>query len=189
MLFWLTTFGPKGIRWRVCADGAFCNKQIVPLAQFIPRLSLTLTMRKNAKLQRPAHTRRYKGKGRRPIYGLPLPKPPQMLADRRRKVHKVRFHSYQGKQEVRRVVEVFGTYSEIAGEMPLRFVLVKPLHKKEDPLFLVTTDLTSSLVEILKDVVSRWTIEVCFREAKQAMGVEKNQVWARESVQRMTPFG
>ncbi len=116
------------------------------------------------------------------------PKPSQMVHDKRRKVQSVTFPAYGGFFITREVVELFGTYKAVAGQRLLRFLLVRADHGGED-LFLVTTDLDSPLKEILLDHVSRWSIEVAFREAKQLMGVEKSQVWSENAVRRMAPFG
>ncbi len=185
MVYALYLNAPKTLQWRLIGDGAFTNQHIFEFE--IPRLHFTGRIRSDAALQRPVETRKYAGVGAYPSYGLGYPKPTQMIEDRRRKRHFVTFPGYGGRSLKREVVELLGTYKEIAGNRRLRFLLVIP--PKGEPLFLVTTDLSSPLAEILVDFVSRWSIEVAFRETKQLMGVEKSQVWSEASVRRMAPFG
>lgn len=186
MVAFLYAFTPTHIQWRLVGDGAYTNQHI--LSHALERLHFTGNIRADACIQKPVEDRPYAGRGPYPKYGLEYSKPSQMVNDGRRKTQMVTFPAYGGLFVTREVVELLGTYKEIAGERRLRFVLVKA-PKGGTPLFLVTTDLTSPLSEILIDYVSRWSIEVAFREAKQLMGVEKSQVWSETAVRRMAPFG
>jgi len=186
MMLFLYQRTPDTIAWRLVGDGAYANQHI--LRKEYARLHFTGTIRADACIQRPLETRPYAGRGAYPKYGLDYPKPSQLLQDRRRKVQSITFPGYGGVPITRQVVEVRGTYREVAGQRKLRFVFVKPVNGGK-ALYLVTTDLDSPLSEILIDFVSRWSIEVTFREAKQIMGVEKSQVWSEKAVRRMPPFG
>lgn len=187
MLQLLQTRGSKGKFWRVCVDGGYTNSILFSLA--CDNLSITGVLRSDASLQKPLNTRAKKGIGRPPIYGESYRKPIDMVFDRRFKTQEVTFFSYQGLSKTQRVIELFGTYREVANTLTLRFVLAPPLSPHHQPLLLVTSDLHCPLSDCLAARVSRWSIEVLFREAKQEFGIEKSHIWSELSVQRMAPFG
>ena len=51
-----------------------------------------------------------------------------------------------------------------------------------DPAYLLTTDLTSSLKQLLQIYFDRWQIEVNHREEKDTLGVGQAQLWNATSV-------
>jgi hypothetical protein len=56
-------------------------------------------------------------------------------------------------------------------------------------LALVSTDLTATPAELVERYAARWQIEVCFREARQDVGVGQARNRTRRAVQRTVPFG
>ena len=188
MVLFFYEHGPE-IEWRLAGDGAYSNQFLLLLAAKLERLNYTGRLRYDANLEEPVEWREYKGRGRHPTYGNPYPKPFQLVKEKTRTRQKVTFLGYQGKEETREVIELEGTWKTVAGAQRLRFVFVLPSDPKGETLYLVTTDLTSPLKSILEDFVSRWCIEVVFREAKQLLGVEKSQVWTEGATRRMAGFG
>ena len=172
--------GPSSLEWRLAGDAGYTNNHLMLLQ--LERLSFTGVLRSDAVLEQPVASRPYQGKGARPKYGLPYDKPSEILkqSDVPRKA--VTFRSYQGAVEEREVLELEGTYRKLAKTRKLRFIFILPKKKKDKSRYLVTTDLLSPLSVILEDLVSRWSIEVGCREAKQWMGVEKSQSWVRNGI-------
>jgi hypothetical protein len=54
---------------------------------------------------------------------------------------------------------------------------------------LVTTDLTSSVEDLVARYAARWRIEVAFSDARQILGVGQARNRTRAAVQRTVPFG
>lgn len=73
---------------------------------------------------------------------------------------------------------------------PVRVVIVAdPKGKRAMAMALVSTDTTLSATEIVERYAQRWTIEVCFRDAKQLSGVGEARNRTPTAVKRTVPFG
>jgi hypothetical protein len=73
---------------------------------------------------------------------------------------------------------------------PVRVVIVAdPKGKHAMAMALVSTDTTLSAQEIVERYALRWTIEVCFRDAKQLSGVGEARNRTPRAVKRTVPFG
>lgn len=73
---------------------------------------------------------------------------------------------------------------------PVRVVIVAdPKGKRAMAMALVSTDTTLSAQEIAERYALRWTIEVCFRDAKQLSGVGEARNRTPKAVKRTVPFG
>jgi DDE superfamily endonuclease len=73
---------------------------------------------------------------------------------------------------------------------PVRVVIVAdPKGKHAMAMALVSTDATLSAQEIVERYSLRWTIEVCFRDAKQLSGVGEARNRTPRAVMRTVPFG
>ena len=84
-----------------------------------------------------------------------------------------------------------------ARKRPLRLLVVAPVGYRtskngrkyyRQPAYLLTTDLTSSAVELLQDYFDRWGIEVNHRDEKYILGVGEAQVWNEKSVSKVPAF-
>jgi hypothetical protein len=71
---------------------------------------------------------------------------------------------------------------------PLRLVLVRDLDR-DTALALITTDLTSSIPDIVSRYASRWSVEVAIADAKQITGVGEARNRTAKAVERTVPFG
>lgn len=78
-----------------------------------------------------------------------------------------------------------------AKQRPLRLIVVAPTPYRKskrkklyyrDPAYLLTTDLRSSLKQLLQIYFDRWQIEVNHREEKDTLGVGQAQLWNATSV-------
>ena len=78
-----------------------------------------------------------------------------------------------------------------AGRIPLRLIVVAPTPYRKrkstklyyrQPAYLLTTDLKSSVKQLLQIYFDRWQIEVNHRDEKDTLGVGQAQLWNVTSV-------
>jgi hypothetical protein len=164
-------------------DGSFCNRTC--FGQIPERTVLLVRARKDAKLclAAPKDSRRF--------YGVAKFTPEQVRQqeDRAFKTTKI---FYGGKRRKIRYKEVHGVYWQRgAKQRRLRLIVIAPTpyrkaHSKRlyyrDPAYLLTTDLNSSLKQLLQIYFDRWQIEVNHREEKDTLGVGQAQLWNAISV-------
>lgn len=88
-------------------------------------------------------------------------------------------------------------WPKVAGDRPLRMILIKApgyrLRKGSkllyrEPAFLITTDLTTPVEQLIRAYLARWEIEVNFRDEKTLLGVGQAQVRNPQSVSRLPAF-
>jgi DDE superfamily endonuclease len=68
-------------------------------------------------------------------------------------------------------------------------IVADPKGKRPMAMALVSTDTSLSAQEIVERYALRWTIEVCFRDAKQLSGVGEARNRTPRAVKRTVPFG
>jgi hypothetical protein len=165
------------------ADGSFCNRTC--FAEVPDRAALLARARKDAKLcfHAPENTRRF--------YALEKFTPEQVRKDDSRawKMTKI---FYGGKRRKIRYKEVRDLYWQRgAAKRALRLIVIAPTPYRKsksrklyyrDPAYLLTTDLRSSLHQLLQIYFDRWQIEVNHREEKDTLGVGQAQLWNVTSV-------
>jgi hypothetical protein len=164
-------------------DGSFCNR--VCFAQVPDRAVLLARARKDARL-----CMRTTDQGRR-FYALEKFTPEQVRKDDSR-VWKTTKIFYGGKRRKIRYKEISNLYWQRgAGKRPVRLVVIAPTPYRKsksrklyyrDPAYLLTTDLRSSLKQLLQIYFDRWQIEVNHREEKDTLGVGQAQLWNVTSV-------
>ena len=73
----------------------------------------------------------------------------------------------------------------------MRLLLVRPVTATGDEyeIAIITTDLVSSLDEVIERYASRWSIEVAFEDAKGITGVGEARNRTEKAVLRTVPFG
>ena len=165
------------------ADGSFCNRTC--FAEVPDRAALLARARKDAKLcfHAPANTRRF--------YALEKFTPEQIRKDDSRAWKTTRIF-YGGKRRKIRYKEVRDLYWQRgAAKRALRLIVIAPTPYRKsksrrlyyrDPAYLLTTDLSSSLKQLLQIYLDRWQIEVNHREEKDTLGVGQAQLWNVTSV-------
>ncbi len=168
---------------RVVGDGGYTNKtvlrQLPPNAVFIGRI------RSDAQLFQSPLPGEKRGRGRRPSYGLALPTPEQIRQDESipwsvcpvyagGKVHSMKYKT---------VGPVL--WRAAGADRPMQLVVVAPLAYRptarskllyRNPAYLVCTDPQLPAEAILPAYVSRWDIEVNFRDEKHLLGLDEAQV-------------
>jgi hypothetical protein len=161
----------------LAGDGSFCNRTC--FAEIPERSVLLVRARKDAKLcfRAPADSRRF--------YGVEKFTPEQVRQDDGRgwKTTKI---FYGGKRRKIRYKEVAQLYWQRgAKQRPLRLIVIAPTPYRKskskrlyyrDPAYLFTSDLHSSLKQLLQIYFDRWQIEVNHREEKDTLGVGQAQL-------------
>ena len=175
---------------KIVGDGGFTNTNFV---RNLPEDSDYLgRARKDAKLYAIPETCNT-GRGRRTFYGERLPTPMEMYQDKSMPTKPVSIqlngkkHEYQVKEQLVR--------SPIFGERDLRLIIVSPVYYvrgsvkgHRDPLFLLTTDLTTPVEKLLEYYIWRWEIELNFKDEKSIFGINEPQVWNEDAVELRSPF-
>ncbi len=161
----------------LAGDGSFCNRTC--FSEIPERSVLLVRARKDAKLcfRAPADPRRF--------YGVVKFTPEQVRQDDARGWKTAKLF-YGGKRRKIRYKEVADVYWQRgAGQRPLRLIVIAPtpyrksLSKKmyyRDPAYLLTSDLRSSVKQLLQIYFDRWQIEVNHREEKDTLGVGQAQL-------------
>ena len=167
----------------LAGDGSFCNRTC--FGEIPERAVLLVRARKDARLcfHAPADSRRF--------YATEKFTPEQVRQDDRRAWKTTKIF-YGGKRRKIRYKEVPDVYWQRgAGRRPLRLIVIAPTPYRKsqskklyyrDPAYLLTSDLRSSLKQLLQIYFDRWQIEVNHREEKDTLGVGQAQLWNVTSV-------
>jgi hypothetical protein len=164
-------------------DGSFCNRTC--FAEIPERSVLLVRARKDAKLcfRAPTDSRRF--------YGVEKFTPEQVRQDDSRdwKTTKIFYGGKRRKIRYKEISEVY--WQRGGGKRPLRLIVIAPTPYRKskskrlyyrDPAYLLTSDLHSSLKQLLQIYFDRWQIEVNHREEKDTLGVGQAQLWNVTSV-------
>ena len=164
-------------------DGSFCNRTC--FAGIPERSALLVRARKDAKLcfRAPAGSRRF--------YGSDKFTPEQIRLDGGRgwKTTKVFYGGKRRKIRYKEVIDVL--WQGGARKLPLRLIVIAPTPYRKSkskklyyrqPAYLLTSDLHSSLKQLVQIYFDRWQIEVNHREEKDTLGVGEAQLWNVTSV-------
>jgi hypothetical protein len=164
-------------------DGSFCNRTC--FGEIPERSVLLVRARRDARLcfRAAENSRRF--------YAVGKFTPEQIRKDESRAFKTTKVF-YGGKRRKIRYKEVDSVYWQRgAGQRPLRLIVIAPTPYRKrksgkvyyrDPAYLLTTDLCSSLKQLLQIYFDRWQIEVNHREEKDTLGVGQAQLWNVTSV-------
>jgi hypothetical protein len=149
------------------------------------RLALVSKLHPKANLFEPPPP--YSGSGRPRVKGARLPKPCQVVEQKRRlRLRTVAW--YGGGQRQVRVASGQGHwYKSGAGLVPLQWVFVKDQDGTHRDEYFFTTDLTLKLEEIIGLYTGRWNIETTFQELRSHLGLETTRGWCQNTVLRAAP--
>jgi hypothetical protein len=167
----------------MAGDGSFCNRTC--FAEIPERSVLLVRARRDARLcsRAPADSRRF--------YGVDKFTPEQVRQDDSRdwKTTKIFYGGKRRKVRYKEVAEVHWQHG--AGRRSLRLIVIAPTPYRKsrsrrlyyrDPAYLLTSDLRSSVRQLLQIYFDRWQIEVNHREEKDTLGVGQAQLWNVTSV-------
>jgi hypothetical protein len=169
----------------LAGDGSFCNRTC--FGDIPERSILLVRARKDAKLCFRA------AEDSRRFYAVEKFTPEQVRKDVSRSYKTTKIF-YGGKRRKVRYKEIAQVYWQRgAKQLPLRLVVIAPTPYRKskskktyyrDPAYLLTTDLRSSLKQLLQIYFDRWQIEVNHREEKDTLGVGQAQLRNITSVPR-----
>jgi hypothetical protein len=86
-----------------------------------------------------------------------------------------------------KVIQEVCWYS-VTQQRPLQVVLVRDPDQKWRDEYLLSTDQQLSPAEVILGYMQRWSVEVCYWESKQLLGLHDAQVWSELAVQRTHPM-
>lgn len=167
----------------VVGDAAFACKAMAPASE---RVTLTSRLRSNAVIHapKPAPTGR---RGRPRVRGERLGSAGEIAA--RASAKQWRRLSIPGRGELK-VLRVRGLWYSVFGPRPVQVVIVRELGDRDGyRIALISTDLKAGAAEIIARYADRWSIEVCFQDAKQVVGVGEARNRVKRAVERTVPFG
>ena len=75
-----------------------------------------------------------------------------------------------------------------AGQRKMQLVLVRDPSKQWRDELLLSTDVRLSAAEVILGYMRRWSVEVCYWESKELLGLHEPQVRTEEAVQRAHPM-
>jgi hypothetical protein len=165
------------------ADGSFCNRTC--FGDIPERTVLLARARKDAKLcfRAPEDSRRF--------YAVEKFTPEMVRQDEDRDWKTTKIF-YGGKRRQVRYKQVANVHWQGgAKRLPLRLIVIAPTPYRKrksnklyyrDPAYLLTSDLRSSIKQLLQIYFDRWQIEVNHREEKDTLGVGQAQLWNAISV-------
>jgi SRSO17 transposase len=154
----------------------------------LPRqVTLTVRPRKDAALYALAPPRTGK-RGRPALKGARLPSLSEIALDAATSWQQVSARRY-GKAEQIEVHAFRCLWPGALGYTPVQVLLVRDSAKPCGyQLALLSTDLDATPAELVERYGERWSIEVCFEEAKQLAGVGQARNRTRRAVERTVPF-
>jgi hypothetical protein len=177
----------------VCADGGYTNKTVL---RDLPRHTAMIgRIRSDAVLHPPPIPSTAPGRGRRRCYGAEVITPEGARQDDAIPWQTARVYA-AGKVHDLRFKTVGSLLWRAAGpDIPMRLIVIAPLAYRRskrskllyrNPAYLVCTGPEIATEEVLKAYVSRWDIEVNFRDEKQLFGLDEAQVRTEPSA-RLAP--
>ncbi len=172
----------------VIGDSAYMGKHLLnalpqkvhPVGPIHPKASLT------SPLPAGYEGRRKKGEG--------LPTPTAMMDDPEfGEWDDLRLGRPNGKRKRLKVKVIKGVcWYPVLGQRKTQVVLVRDAQEGGKGRWrdecLVTTDLGLSPADVILAYMKRWSVEVCYSESKQVLGLHDAQVWTEQAVQRAHPM-
>lgn len=168
----------------VVVDTAYAGRTL--LATRPANVEVVSRMRLDAALWSPPPPRQPGQRGRPRKRGERLPNP-KALAASRRHWHRLRLTLY-GQTVYPEVFRCTALWYAALPDQPLRIVVVRdPSGRRQVDAFFCT-DRSVSAAFILTVYSRRWTLEVCFHDAKQCLGFEDPQNQTQTAVERTAPL-
>jgi DDE superfamily endonuclease len=165
--------------FHLCGDGAYASL----CGAGLPRTHVTSRIRRDAALYQAAPPRTGK-RGRPRTKGGRLPTPAQLAEQARDTDWQATEADLRGRTVPRLVLVRDVLWYAVSKRDLLRLVIVRDPDGVEPDDFFITTDRTATGAEAATRYAGRWSIEVCFRDAKQDIGAEDPQTWKRQGPER-----
>ena len=150
------------------------------------RVTMTFRLRKNAALHAPTPPKTGR-RGRPAKKGERLPTIAQIAADN---AWTQTIATRYAKTEPLKLRALRCQWYEALNDTRCRLILVAdPNDRARAQLALLTTDPGSTPAQIIERYADRWSIEVCFQDAKHVFGVGQARNRVQAAVERTAPFG
>lgn len=168
-------------RFHAVADSAYGGQSVL---NFLPtNCDLTSRLVMDARLHDPPPQRQPGTNGRPRIRGRRLDSPDQMLCRRLKR----QTMTLYGKKTTMRIADTVARVYKTP-DRPLRVVAVEPMTGQRGRQAFYSTAHDADAQQVLAWYAMRWAIEVTFHDAKQHLGFEQPQGWARKAAQRTAPM-
>lgn len=172
-----------GRRIHVVADAAYHGKQLRSLPK---QVTWTTRLPRNATLYQRAPGRTGR-RGRPRLKGDKLGKPAHVAAGLVWQAVKV---ARYGRVDTVKTAVIDCLWYGTFGPLPVRMICVRDRDDPKAPMLaLVTTDLTSSVADLVARYAMRWAIEVTFFDCRQTLGVGQARNRVALAVERTWAFG
>ena len=167
----------------VAVDGSYTNGTV--LKNLPGQTTIVGRIRRDARLHPRPTPEEMKGRGRTRRYGLSVVTPEGVRQDQEIEWQTAPIYAAGKIHEMRYKTVGPLLWRSAGADLPLRLIVIAPLayrlSKKSKilyryPAFLICTDPDLSVESVLKAYVSRWDIEVNFRDEKQLIGFDEAQV-------------
>lgn len=168
-------------RFHLVVDSSYSGNSVAK--QLPGNCDLTGRAHLDAQLFAPAPERDGKTQGRPRKKGRRLASPRAMLRGR---TQTLTLNSY-GRKDSARVAACQALWYRVAGQRPVRVVVVQPVNSGRPLQAFYSTRADDSAVEVLTRYARRWSIEVSFQDTKSHLGFEEPQGWTRNAVERTAP--
>jgi hypothetical protein len=167
----------------VVADSAYMGKHLLKgLPQHVKAIG---PIHPKASLTRPLPAD-YEGRCKK---GTPLPSPMQMLNDPQYPATNLVLPLPNGEKKKLAVKVIKGVcWYPAAEEKQLQLVLVHDPEGKWRDELLLSLDERLPAKEVILGYMRRWSVEVCYWESKELLGLHDPQVWTDLAVQRAHPL-
>lgn len=175
----------------VVVDASYCNLTV--LSRLPERTVLIGRTRKDIHLS--ALPTAPSGRGRRPVYGKDLGTPEQMRQDDSIPWQRATIFAAGRSHQLRYKSVGPVLWRRGAQRRRLRLIIIAPLayhahgHRLyRQPAYLLVTDPSADVVQVLQAYFYRWEIEVDQKEEKDLLGVGQAQVWSKQAVAHQPAF-
>ena len=165
--------------FHLVADGAYATLA----GTHPPRCHLTSRMRRDAALYQPAPPRTGR-RGRPRTRGDRLPTPAKLSETLPKKAWTKVEVDVRGKQVTKLIHVRDVLWYKVNKTHLVRLVIVRDPDQNEPDDYFFTTDPDATGVEVANRYATRWSIEVCFRDAKQHLGAQDPQTWKHRGPER-----
>ena len=170
------------------ADGGFACFDII-IECIEKKITLYSRLQINAKLYEFPQPNLPSKRGPKPKKGKRIPKFKDMAKSSKYSWNSVEIPWYKG--GIRKIKWISGVslwHKTGIDPIPIRWVLVKdPVGKKELKSYLCN-DLNETGINIIRQYILRWNVEVTFEESKKHLGIETQRQWNDLAITRTTPI-
>jgi hypothetical protein len=159
------------------------------LAAVRSRVCMITRLRLDANLFPLAPKRRPGQRGRTLLKGRALPKLSAVLKNKKTVWTSMVVSQWYDAQQRRLHVATGTALWDHAGivPVPIRWVLVRDPSGEHEPAAFLSTDRDAQPATVLGWFVSRWRVEITFREVRAHLGVETQRQWSDLAILRTTP--